>query len=94
MLLRLVRVRRLSLPEQQIGLGDDADDLLVLVDHGQPADAVIAQQPGQEAELALEYAKAKITGEGVDKIEKSVVIPNVAMTKDNLGETEKYMYAE
>ncbi len=56
--------------------------------------ALIAQQPGQEAELALEYAKAKITGEGVDKIEKSVVIPNVAMTKDNLGETEKYMYAE
>jgi ribose transport system substrate-binding protein len=56
--------------------------------------ALIAQQPGREAALALEYAKAKLTGEGADKIEKTVVIPNVAMTKDNLGETEKYMYAE
>lgn len=56
--------------------------------------ALVAQQPGQEAELALEYAKAKITGKGADKIEKSVVIPNVVLTKDNLPETEKYMYAQ
>ena len=56
--------------------------------------ALIAQQPGREAELALEYAKARVTGEGLDKIEKTVVIPNIAMTKENLAETEKYMYAE
>lgn len=56
--------------------------------------ALVAQQPGREAELALEYAKAKITGEGVDKIEKTVVIPNVVITKENFAETGKYMYAE
>jgi ribose transport system substrate-binding protein len=56
--------------------------------------ALIAQKPGYEAELALEYAKAKVTGEGADKIEKTVVIPGVAMTKDNLAETADYMYVE
>lgn len=56
--------------------------------------ALVAQQPGREAELALEYAKAKITGEGADKIEKTVVIPNVVITKENFAETGKYMYAE
>lgn len=56
--------------------------------------ALVAQQPAREAELALEYAKARVTGEGADKIEKSVVIPNVVMTKDNLAETGAYMYSE
>lgn len=56
--------------------------------------ALVAQQPGREAELALEYAKAKITGKDADKIEKTVVIPNVVLTKENLPETEKYMYAQ
>lgn len=56
--------------------------------------ALVAQQPGLEAELALQFAKAKVTGEGVDKIKKSVVIPGIVMTKDNLAETGKYMYVE
>ncbi|WP_162911212.1 ABC transporter substrate-binding protein [Shinella zoogloeoides] len=56
--------------------------------------ALVAQQPAKEAELALEYAKAKVTGEGADKIEKSVVIPNVVMTRENFAETGSSMYSE
>lgn len=56
--------------------------------------ALVAQQPAREAELALEYAKARITGEGADKIEKSVVIPNIVMTKDNFGTTGSSMYSD
>jgi ribose transport system substrate-binding protein len=56
--------------------------------------ALIAQQPAKEAELALQYAFDKLTGKNLDAINKTVVIPNVVMTKDNLGETQKYMYAE
>lgn len=56
--------------------------------------ALVAQQPAREAELALEYAKAKVTGEGTDKIEKSVVIPNVVMTKDNFAETGSSIYSD
>lgn len=56
--------------------------------------ALVAQQPAREAELALEYAKAKVTGEGADKIEKSVVIPNVVMTKDNFAETGSSIYSD
>ncbi|WP_353987107.1 ABC transporter substrate-binding protein [Ruicaihuangia caeni] len=56
--------------------------------------ALIAQDPAQEARLALQYAYAKITGEGEDQIEKSVVIENVVMNRQNLAETRKYTYAE
>lgn len=56
--------------------------------------ALVAQQPAMEAELALEYATAKVTGEGADKIEKSVVIPNIVMTKENFGETGSSMYSD
>jgi len=56
--------------------------------------ALVAQQPVKEAELALEYAKAKVTGEGADKIEKYVVIPNVVMTTENFAETGSSMYSE
>lgn len=56
--------------------------------------ALIAQRPGTEAEIALEAAYAVITGEGVDAIEKEVVIGNIVMTQDNLAETEHYTYAE
>lgn len=56
--------------------------------------ALVAQQPAKEAELALEYAKAKVIGEGADKIEKSVVIPNVVMTRENFAETGSSMYSE
>lgn len=56
--------------------------------------ALIAQDPAQEARLALQYAVAKVTGEGVESIESTVVIPNVIMNVDNLDETGKYEYAE
>jgi ribose transport system substrate-binding protein len=56
--------------------------------------ALIAQQPAKEAELALQYVYDKLTGKDLDAIQKTVVIPNIVMTKDNLGETEKYMYVE
>ncbi|MDX3977721.1 ABC transporter substrate-binding protein [Shinella sp.] len=56
--------------------------------------ALVAQQPAREAELALEYAKARVTGEGADKIEKSVVIPNIVMTKDNFAETGSSIYSD
>ena len=56
--------------------------------------ALVAQQPAKEAELALQYAYNKVNGKDVGSITKSVVIPNVVMTKDNLGETEKYMYVQ
>lgn len=56
--------------------------------------ALIAQDPAQEARLALEYAQAVATGEGVDDIETEVVIPNVIMNADNLDETRIYQYAE
>lgn len=56
--------------------------------------ALVAQQPAREAELALEYAKAKVRGEGADKIQKSVVIPNVVMTKENFAETNSFMYSD
>ncbi len=53
--------------------------------------ALIAQDPAQEARLALEAAVAAIKGEEV--AEKSVVVPNVVMTQDNLEETRIYTYA-
>jgi len=56
--------------------------------------ALIAQQPAKEADLALEFAYDKVTGKDPSAIQKTVVIPNIVMTKDNLAETGKYMYAE
>lgn len=56
--------------------------------------ALIAQDPAQEARLALQYAYAKATGDGEDEIEEEVVIPNVVMNLDNLDETRQYQYAE
>jgi ribose transport system substrate-binding protein len=56
--------------------------------------ALIAQDPAQEARLALQFAYAKITGEGEGEIEEEVVIPNVVMNLDNLDETRRYQYAE
>ncbi|WP_210506450.1 ABC transporter substrate-binding protein [Naasia sp. SYSU D00057] len=56
--------------------------------------ALIAQDPAQEARLALQYAYAEVTGEDADSIEKTVVIPNVVMNLDNLADTRKYQYAE
>jgi ribose transport system substrate-binding protein len=56
--------------------------------------ALVAQQPAKEADLALQYAYDVVTGKDVGSIEKTVVIPNVVITKDNLPETEKYMYVQ
>lgn len=56
--------------------------------------ALIAQDPAQEARLALQYALAAVTGEGTDAIETEVVIPNVVMNLNNLAETREYQYAE
>lgn len=56
--------------------------------------ALIAQDPAQEARLALQYAYATVTGKGEEDINEDVVIPNVVMNRDNLDETRKYQYAE
>lgn len=56
--------------------------------------ALVAQQPAREAELALQFAKAKVTGNDVDKIQKNVLIPTVLITKDNLDKTSVYQYVE
>ncbi|WRS30451.1 ABC transporter substrate-binding protein [Actinomycetaceae bacterium MB13-C1-2] len=53
--------------------------------------ALIAQDPGQEARLALQAAIAAIQGE--EAAATSVVVPNVVMTQDNLEETRIYTYA-
>ncbi|WP_210506451.1 ABC transporter substrate-binding protein [Naasia sp. SYSU D00057] len=55
--------------------------------------ALVAQDPAQEARLALQSAVAAIEGE-TDDVEKEVVIPNVVMTADNLDDTRRYQYAE
>lgn len=54
--------------------------------------ALVAQKPGDEAALALQYIVDQIRGQNVDKIEKDVVLPNVVMTAENLAETGKYEY--
>ncbi len=56
--------------------------------------ALIAQQPAKEAQLAIAYAIATVTGKDKDKIEKSVVIANIVITKDNLEENRKYIYSD
>lgn len=56
--------------------------------------ALVAQDPAQEARLALQYALSAVTGEGENEIESSVVIPNVIMNVENLDETRHYEYAE
>jgi ribose transport system substrate-binding protein len=56
--------------------------------------ALVAQQPAKEADLALQYAYDKVTGKDVGSIQKTVVIPNVVITKENLADTEKYMYVQ
>jgi ribose transport system substrate-binding protein len=55
--------------------------------------ALVAQRPGDEAKLALEYAVKVIKGKK-SGIKKSVVIPNVIMTKDNFATTGKFEYVD
>ncbi|WP_206477237.1 ABC transporter substrate-binding protein [Microbacterium sp. KRD172] len=55
--------------------------------------ALIAQDPAQEARLAIQFAIAAIEGR-TDDIEKEVVIPNVVMTQENLEKTRSYQYDE
>ncbi|SEQ09383.1 monosaccharide ABC transporter substrate-binding protein, CUT2 family [Faunimonas pinastri] len=56
--------------------------------------ALVAQRPSEEANMAMEFALAKVSGKDTDKIQKNAVIPNVVITKDNLSENEKYVYSE
>jgi len=56
--------------------------------------ALVAQRPGEEASLALTYAKQVIAGEGDTQIEKNVVIPNVVITQDNLEQNRQFIYTE
>lgn len=54
--------------------------------------ALIAQKPGDEAARALEYLVATVRDKGTDAIKKSVVLKNVVITKDNLGQTGRFEY--
>ncbi|MFJ6572679.1 substrate-binding domain-containing protein [Streptomyces sp. NPDC091292] len=54
--------------------------------------ALVAQKPGDEAALALRNLVDTLKKQDVDKIKKDVVLPNVVMTKDNLGRTDTYQY--
>lgn len=54
--------------------------------------ALVAQKPGDEAALALQYIVDTINKKNVDQIKKDVVLPNVIITKDNLADTAKYQY--
>lgn len=53
--------------------------------------ALIAQQPGKEASMAIQYMVDFLNGKK-DGIEKSVVLPNQVLTKENLSEMKKYIY--
>ena len=49
---------------------------------------------GEGSRPRPQYAYDKITGKDVGSIQKTVVIPNVVITKENLADTEKYMYVQ
>lgn len=55
--------------------------------------ALVAQQPGLQARLALRAVVAALRDEPTD-IGKEVIVENVIMTRDNLEETRVYTYAE
>lgn len=54
--------------------------------------ALVAQKPGEEAAQALQDLVNTIKGTDTASIQKSVVLPNVVITKENLAETEQYQY--
>jgi ribose transport system substrate-binding protein len=54
--------------------------------------ALVAQKPGDEAALALQDLVDTLNKHNVDQINKNVVLPNVVMTADNLGQTAQYQY--
>lgn len=54
--------------------------------------ALIAQKPGDEAALALDYLVDTIRGQNTASINKNVVLPNVAITMENFAQTSKYEY--
>ncbi len=56
--------------------------------------ALVAQQPAEEARLALEFLVAELRGDDSVAIESEVVIPNQIMNRDNLSITRQYQYAE
>lgn len=53
--------------------------------------ALIAQQPGKEASMAIQYMVDFLNGKTSD-INKAVILPNIALTKDNLAENTQYIY--
>lgn len=55
--------------------------------------ALVAQQPGLQARLALRAVVAALRGEPSD-VGKEVIVENVIMTQDNLEETRIFTYAE
>lgn len=54
--------------------------------------ALVAQKPGEEAAMALQYMVDKIDKKNTDQIQKKVVLPNVVITMANIAETGKYQY--
>ena len=54
--------------------------------------ALIAQKPGDEAALALQDLVDTLKKQNVDKIQKTVVLPNVVLTADNLAQNAQYQY--
>jgi ribose transport system substrate-binding protein len=54
--------------------------------------ALIAQKPGDEAALALDDLVDTIRGQNTASINKNVVLPNVAITKENFAQTSQYEY--
>ncbi|MCL2780174.1 MAG: ABC transporter substrate-binding protein [Actinomycetia bacterium] len=54
--------------------------------------ALIAQQPGKEAQLAIDYLVATLRGEDTSGIQKDVVLPNIVITKANYAQTKQYEY--
>ena len=74
-------------------IGYDAYKAQVEALQGGVFSALIAQRPGDEAKLALEYAVDVLKG-NKNAVKKSVVIPNIVMTKENFADTSKYEYVE
>lgn len=56
--------------------------------------ALVAQQPGEQGRLAVQYAYAQVTGEGAEDIAAETIIENVVLTQQNLSENEAYVYQD
>lgn len=56
--------------------------------------ALVAQQPGEQGRLAVQYAFAKVTGEGADEIQAETIIENIVLNQGNLTENAQYVYED